>query len=170
MNPVANEFKRQTGKLLDQSTTKIIHCLSQLSESEIWWRPDPQLNSIGNLILHICGNLRQWSINAFSADAVARDREAEFSNTVRKTKQELVDLMSETVKQAKHAIQNIDQNQILETTEIQGFQVNAMEAILHTTSHFQGHTHQIIMLTRLKKKEAYRFHWGPEMGRDALPM
>lgn len=170
MNQVADEFKLQTGKLLDQSTTKILHCLLQLSESEIWWRPDPRLNSIGNLILHICGNLRQWSTTAFSTAVDQRDRKAEFSDSVRKPKQELIDLMSDAVRLSKQAIHDVAPNQLIEVIQIQGFQVSAMEALMHTTSHFQGHTHQIILLTRIIKKDAYQFHWSPEMGRDTLPM
>ena len=59
---LATEVTRQVSHLLDQSVVKIEHCLNQLSDKQIWTRPRGSVNSIGNLILHLLGNLRQWGI------------------------------------------------------------------------------------------------------------
>ncbi len=43
---------------LDSALERIQHCLGQLTDGQVWHRSQPGLNSIGNLILHLCGNLR----------------------------------------------------------------------------------------------------------------
>ena len=169
-NTIAEEFKVQVSNLLTQSTSKIHHCLNQLDEAQVWLRPANDMNSIGNLILHICGNLEQWCFVAFTDATDERDRDAEFSGSVVLTKLELLSRMDQTVTAAQQTIDQLDKNCFLEVRLIQGFEVSAMEALLHTTSHFQGHTHQIILMTRMLKKESYKFHWLPEDGRESLPM
>jgi hypothetical protein len=64
---------------LTSALGKIKHCLGQLSDEQVWWRPRPSLNSIGNLILHLCGNVRQWIVGGLGGAADSRDRPAEFS-------------------------------------------------------------------------------------------
>ena len=164
------EFSVQVCNLLDQSLLKIQHCLSQIEETQVWWRPEPELNSIGNLLLHISGNLRQWAVSPLSNVSDDRDRESEFLNNVSQTKQELLELVQQTVRDASRLIQAIPASGYLERVTIQGFDVTVLKAILHTCSHFQGHTHQIIQLTRMIKKSDYQFHWSPELGKKNLPM
>ena len=48
---------------LERNTSKLLDCLSSLPEEEIWKRPNSHSNSVGNLILHLCGNARQWIIS-----------------------------------------------------------------------------------------------------------
>lgn len=88
----AGEFSRLSVDLLDQSIVKINHCLSQLTENQVWWRPQPSMNSIGNLLVHLAGNLRQWGIVPFTLADDSRDRESEFSPESRR---EVVELIQE---------------------------------------------------------------------------
>ena len=60
---ITREYIPESIHLLEQSVHKIEHFLNQLDSNQIWWRPEPELNSIGNLILHLCGNLNQWAVN-----------------------------------------------------------------------------------------------------------
>ena len=165
----ASEFSVQLVRLLDQAMDKIEHCLDQLSDAEIWWRPEPDLNSIGNLILHISGNLRQWCVASLNQQPDIRDRAMEFA-TRSIDRVELLDIVRLAVADAKTAILRLQKVQLLEPVVIQGFNVNRMNALLHTATHFQGHTHQIILLTRLQKKDAYQFNWKPESDRSHVPM
>ena len=165
-----SEFNRQCCCLLDQSLIKIEHCLQQLDNEQIWWRPEPSLNSIGNLLLHMNGNLQQWAIASFSESPDKRDRASEFSIDRNESKAQLIALTTETINEAKRVIRTVPENRWLAKTSIQGFEVTGVQAILHTTAHFQGHTHQIILMTRLQLGEAYRFQWNPSDGFDNLPM
>jgi len=167
---LAKEFQKQMAQLLDQSMDKILHCLEQLDDRQLWWRPQPQLNSIGNQLLHAAGNLRQWSTVALAGLVDDRDRDNEFSVEQDISKQDLLQHVTSTVMDAKCSIAELPTAKLLESLNVQGFDVSYLEAITHTCAHFQGHTHQIILMTRIQIGDDYRFQWSPEHGRDSLPM
>ncbi|MEM9410358.1 MAG: DUF1572 family protein [Planctomycetota bacterium] len=169
-NLLSTEFSLQATQLLDQAVVKLEHCLGQLDESQIWWRPKTSLNSIANLLLHMEGNLKQWSINSVTGLPDQRQREQEFLPEPCITKIELWNLVSSTVEKSKQVISSIKAEDYLTERTIQGFNVSLLQAILHTTTHFQGHTHQIIMLTRIIKGDDYQFQWNDGSDRNTLPM
>lgn len=167
---IAPEFALESRKLLDQSMGKIQHCLGQLDEEQIWWRPNDVLNSIGNLILHIGGNLRQWAVSGVGSQPDTRHRQAEFDHREIIPCIELLAQLSATVEEAKNVINEIQQDEWISRVTIQGFDVSKLEAISHTCTHFVGHTHQIIMLTRMQLGSNYQFQWSPQADRQNLPI
>ncbi len=170
MTQFAHEFCRNSSDLLDQAVFKIQNCFSQLGAEQIWWRPDPNVNSIGNLVLHITGNLRQWGIAPITTEQFDRQREAEFDPDRRHSREELNGMLLDVSGQANELWLGLLPSALAETHLIQGFQVTLLQAIMHTTTHFVGHTHQIILLTRLQMGDKYRFHWTPELERGRLPI
>lgn len=167
---ISQEFSKQACLLLSQSLEKIEHCLGQIDQSQCWWRPAKGLNSIGNLLLHINGNLRQWAICGITGAADERNRPAEFSREGDIDIEALRQLTCQTVEEAMSIIRGVKADKLLESTTIQAFEVTIMQAILHTAAHFQGHTHQIIMLTRIQLGDKYQFQWTPQQPRGELPM
>ena len=167
---LTDEFSRLNADLLDQSMAKIRHCLNQLNENQIWWRPDPSMNSIGNLMLHMAGNLRQWGVVPFTLADDLRDRESEFQDEDRRNSGELICQLESVVAEAKNQWQHLAVGQLRRKIEIQGFEVTHMHAIVHTSSHFVGHTHQIIQLTRIQLGSNYHFHWSPKEEPGELPI
>ena len=150
--------------------SKIQNCFNQLNEAQIWWRPGSTMNSIGNLVLHLAGNLRQWGVVPFTMANDRRDRESEFQSDVRVAPDELLRTLTTVVNEAKEEWKHLAQGQLLREVDIQGFGVNHMHAIVHASSHFVGHTHQIIQLTRLQLGTSYQFHWSPTEERGDLPI
>lgn len=173
-NKFVHEFCLTSAELLDQAMLKLKNCLQQIDEAQIWWRPEPSVNSIGNLCLHICGNLRQWGITPLSNVADTRERESEFSSDIRMAGCDLIQLLESTVKEAKELWLDLGgskaESKLLEKTTIQGFDVSLMQAISHTSNHFVGHAHQVIMLTRMQLGEAYKFQWSPDADRGSVPI
>jgi hypothetical protein len=167
---LTDEFSRLSADLLDQSIAKIRHCVDQLNENQIWWRPDPSMNSIGNLIQHLAGNLRQWGVVPFTLADDLRDRESEFQDEDRGSAGELISLLESVVSEAKNQWQHLAAGQLRRKIEIQGFEVTHMNAIVHTSSHFVGHTHQIVQLTRMQLGPNYHFHWSPKEEPGDLPI
>lgn len=166
----SHKFCELSVELLDQSMVKIRHCLEQLSGDQVWWRPQPSINSVGNLCLHLDGNLRQWGIVPFSEADDERDRESEFSSEAKIPAADLLLQLEKTVDESKQIWEGLSEEKLQQPVNIQGFDVTFMHAISHTSSHFVGHAHQIIMLTRIKLGDGYRFQWSPENGRDKLPI
>ena len=167
---IAHEFNKQACYLLTQSCKKLEHCLGQIDFDQCWWRPTKGMNSIGNLLLHMNGNLRQWAIVGLQQGADSRERELEFSSDRTRTPEELWRLTETTVEQASESICQYDSNRLTQRIQIQGFDVTALQAILHTTVHFQGHTHQVILLTRQQLADRYQFEWSPGNPCRDLPM
>src|SRR6266481_6556559 len=140
---------------------KIERCLEILNDEQIWWRANPQSNSIGNLILHLSGNVRQWIVSGLGGAADSRDRPAEFSEPGPIPKEELLRKLEAVVDEARAVLARQTARQLLEARRIQGFDVSGLAAIFDSVPHFRGHTQEIVGLTRLRLGDAYRFAWAP---------
>jgi len=128
---------------------KIERCLEQLTDQQIWWRPNAESNSIGNLVLHLCGNARQWIVCGLGAAPDNRMRDAEFARRDVIPRAELLQLLRTTLADVETVLRDLDATILLEKRTIQGSSVEVLEAIFHVTEHFSMHTGQIIMLTKM---------------------
>jgi uncharacterized damage-inducible protein DinB len=144
--------------LMRQYLPKIERCLETLTDEQIWWRPNKESNSIGNLVLHLCGNARQWIISGVGGTTDNRTRDAEFDQVEVIPKQKLVDLLQSTLNELDDVLQNLDPSSLLEPRRIQGLEVNVVEAVFHVTEHFSMHTGQIIWLTKMLSKRDMAFY------------
>jgi uncharacterized damage-inducible protein DinB len=151
----------EAAALLDQCVIKIGHCLDQLSEDQVWWRPEKSMNSIGNLILHLCGNMRQWMVSGIGGAADIRQRSAEFAERGPIPKAELLSRLKQVIAETKEAFQRTDAAGMARERVIQGYTLNGWGALFHTIPHFNGHTQEIICFTRMQLGDAYKFHWKP---------
>ena len=151
---------------------KIEHCLAQLRDVDLWWRQDPSHNSIQNIILHLCGNLRQWILHGVGGESDVRDRPGEFADRTNRSKTELLTMLRETIAKCDRVLAAFPPQRLLERRRIQGFETTVLAAVFDTVSHFVGHQHQIVYITRLRLGDAYRFQWSPvtpEQGAPADP-
>ena len=135
--------------LLGDYLPKIERCLEKLTDDQIWWRANEESNSIGNLILHLCGNARQWIVCGVGSAPDNRNRDAEFEQRDVIARAELLTLLRSTLSDVQTTLQSLDPTTLLERRQIQGNDVEILEAIFHVTEHFSMHTGQIILLTKL---------------------
>ena len=139
---------------LASALNRIKHCLGQLTDEQVWWRSLPSLNSIGNLILHLCGNVRQWIVSGLGDVADDRDRPAEFSEPGPISKSELLCKLEAVVNEAKAVLAQQTARQLLDARRIQGFDVTGLKAIFDSIPHFRGHAQEIIGMTPLQLGDA----------------
>ena len=158
---LASAVTAAASDVLTKAVDGIKHCLDQLTEEQIWQRESESMNSIGNLILHLCGNLRQWIVAGIGGESDVRQRPKEFSERGPISKTELLRRLDEVVAQACQALGNASAHDLLRRRTIQGFDVTGMEAIFDSIPHFKGHTQEIIHLTRSMLGDAYKFAWVP---------
>jgi hypothetical protein len=146
---------------LNSALGKITHCLNQLTDAQVWWRPSPSMNSIGNLILHLQGNLRQWIVAGLGGAPDVRDRPAEFAQSSPIPRDELLRILQAVVSDAGAVLRRQTAAQLVQGRRIQGFDVTGLGAIFDSVPHFRGHTQEIVHLTRAQLGNAYRFQWNP---------
>ena len=137
---------------------KIERCLEKLDDKQIWWRPNEDSNSIGNLILHLCGNARQWIICGVGGQPDHRNRDSEFAQREVITRDALLTLLRSTLSEVQTTLRDLDPSILLEQRKIQGNDVQILEAIFHVTEHFSMHTGQIIMVTKMLTGSGLRFY------------
>jgi hypothetical protein len=154
---------------LDSALNRIKHCLGQLNDEQAWRRSQPSLNSIGNLILHLCGNLRQWIVSGVGGASDVRNRPAEFAERGPVPKEELLCRLETVVEDAKRILAGVDARQLAEIHRIQGFDVTGAAAIFDSVPHFRGHTQEIVHMTRLQLGDAYKFAWTPTTLEQGAP-
>jgi hypothetical protein len=154
---------------LDSALKRIRHCLGQLNHEQVWWRSRPDLNSIGNLILHLCGNLRQWIVAGLGGTEDRRNRPAEFAEQGPIPREQLLGNLEAVVEEAKGVLARVDARQLAEGRRIQGFDVTGVAAIFDSIPHFRGHTQEIVHMTRLQLGDAYQFAWTPTTPEQGAP-
>jgi hypothetical protein len=154
---------------LDSALERIKHCLGQLTDEHVWHRSLPGLNSIGNLILHLCGNLRQWIVTGLGTAPDVRNRPAEFAERGPVPKKALVRSLEAVVAEAKRVLAGVDAQQLAQPRRIQGFDVTGVAAIFDSVPHFRGHTQEIVHMTRLQLGDAYKFAWTPATPEQGAP-
>jgi uncharacterized damage-inducible protein DinB len=161
---ISRAFVDQARNFLgEEYLPKVERCLGQLSDDQIWWRANEQSNSIGNLLLHLSGNARQWIISGLGGAADARSRQSEFDERRLIPRTELLAIVRQTLSEVDEVLASFDHEKLLDRYPIQGTTVTALEAIFHVTEHFSMHTGQIILLTKLlagKDLGFYNFSTG----------
>jgi uncharacterized damage-inducible protein DinB len=162
-NIFRKEFIEQSLKSIDENTSKIKACMKQLDEKDIWLRHNEHVNSIGNIILHLCGNIRQWVISSLGGAPDIRERDLEFSTVGGFTKEELTGRWQDTMDEAVTVITDASPENLLRHRVVQGSTVSGIGIIIHVTEHYSYHTGQIIFLTKLYKNMDMGFYAGASL-------
>lgn len=158
---LARVFLLHSASTLRTSTDAIHACLNRLDDQQIWRRSSRNENAIGNLVLHLCGNVRQWIVAGVGGDKDIRQRDLEFSAQGGLSRQALERLLDETIASAKGVIESLEPERLLQQIKPQHEQVTVLQAIYHVTGHFQHHTGQIIFATKVFTQEDLQIYRSP---------
>jgi hypothetical protein len=115
----------------------------KLNAEQIWARGSENENAVGNLVLHLCGNVRQWIIAGVGGSPDVRKRDEEFAARGGMSVSELTEMSAD---------------RLLEPLVIQGYHATGMGAIYHVVEHFSGHTGQIIFATKMLTSDDLGFY------------
>lgn len=163
MTSTTTEIIQNSHLRIDENTQRIKKCLNMISEEEVWQRPNPSSNSIGNLILHLCGNITQYIISSLGNTPDTRERDSEFSTTGGFTKAELLEKIQQTADSAKTVIANQSENNLLAYRSVQGFNFSGIGIIIHVLEHYAYHTGQIAFWTKLLRDKDLGFYDGIDL-------
>ena len=147
---VSESFIAEARRLLrEEYLPKIERCIEKLTDEQVWWRPNAESNSIGNLLLHISGNGRQWIVCGLGTETDQRQRQSEFDQREGIPREELLAKLRTTVSEIDRVLAEFEPSRLLDEYQIQGTTSTALAAIFHVTEHFSMHTGQIILLTKM---------------------
>jgi uncharacterized damage-inducible protein DinB len=166
-NDLAKSFLTQAQRLLRRFyLPRIGRCLRELSKEEIWWRPNSASNSVGNLVRHLEGNVRQWIISGLGGAPDTRQRDLEFRERGPIPSPELLAGLRTTVGQACRVLARLSPEDLARRHSIQGFRVTGLEAVFHVAEHFSHHAGQIILVTKFLRGKDLRFTHLPVVGKS----
>ena len=155
---IHEEFVQNALYRLDESTRMNTISLENLSNEDIWRKPNQNLNSIGNLVLHLCGNITQYVISSLGGKEDKRERHVEFATTSGYTKEELLAELKETVDEAKRTINDASIEELVRKRRVQGFYFSGIGVVLHAVEHYSYHTGQIAFWTKMLKDKDLGFY------------
>jgi len=141
---------------------RIARCLAVLSEKEIWWRPHATSNSVGNLVLHLEGNVRQWIISGLGGAPDHRERDKEFAAQGPLPRRQLLHHLRGTVNEACRVLAKLTDQDLAFQHSIQGFHPTGFQVVYHVTEHFAYHAGQIILITKMKRRRDLKFTHLPK--------
>jgi uncharacterized damage-inducible protein DinB len=145
-------------KLLDQSWPRLRSTVESLTDEQVWWRPNEASNSIGNLLLHLNGNVRQWLVTSFNRQDDLRLRPAEFAERDHLPTALLLDRLGATLNETAALLNRLTADDLADTFNIQGYSVSGMEAIYHVVEHFSLHYGQIIYIAKMLQARDLGFY------------
>jgi uncharacterized damage-inducible protein DinB len=145
-------------KYLREYVTKIRLAVSVLDDEIVWARPNDASNSIGNLMLHLAGNARQWIVSGVGGATDVRDRQSEFDQRTPLPSTSLIDWLDQTVTEVDRVLASLTPADLHARRTIQANDVSVLEAIYHVVEHFSMHTGQIILLAKSKEPDRIRFY------------
>ena len=145
---LATELTRYAEAKIRQNLTQILRCARVLDEQQIWQRANEHTNSVGNLMLHLAGNVRQWVVSGLGGERCSRDRPSEFAARGGISTAELSARLQQAVDDALAMLGRLDGGGLTAEYSIQGYDVSGVVVVCHVTEHFSWHTGQIVQTTK----------------------
>lgn len=153
-----SEFLTFSADKLTQLMSRIETSVAKLTPEQIWARGSDSQNAIGNLLMHLNGNLRQWMLHGIGGAPDERDRDSEFAAHGGAGAAELLSRLRATVEEVASLIRSLPASRLLEQHSVQGYNVTVLAAIYHVVEHFSGHAFQIFLLTKMFTGEDLGFY------------
>lgn len=150
------EFSRK--QLIGEYWPRLKGCVESLTDQQVWWRPNEASNSIGNLLLHLNGNVHQWAVDSFNRAANSRNRPAEFAERQHVPAATLLENLGTTLQEVSSVLERLTDADLRATYDIQGYKVTGLHAVYHVVEHFGMHYGQILYITKLVRAEDLGFY------------
>lgn len=138
---------------------QIKSCVEELNEEQLWWRPNEQTNSVGNLVLHLSGSMRHYLSRGVGGFEYDRDRPAEFAERGPLPKAQVLAIFDKAIDQAAQVLSSFDTARFLEPTHEQNYVPTIFDLILNISIHLATHTGQIVYITKMLKEGSVDELW-----------
>lgn len=142
---------------------RIVRCMNELTEEQVWQRPNGSSNSVGNQVLHLCGNISQWILTGLGGAPDGRQRDAEFAASGGVSKAELEQRLTTVIAEARAAVSRLTEAEVVTERPVQAYVHDGVFIILHVIEHLSYHTGQIIFWTKALKDVDLNFYGGDNL-------
>ncbi len=161
---VVREFRR---RLLKESVPRLKKCLNVLTEKEIWHRPNAETVSVGNLVLHLCGNVRQWILSGIGNQTDRRERQKEFDEKGPIPKEKLIKDLDDLMMEVDRVLDGVDPAMLVEKRKVQGMDETGLGILIHVVEHFSYHVGQITYFVKTHKNMDLKYYGGVDLNKTA---
>lgn len=157
---ILSEVRR---RLFEESFPRIKQCLERLPEEEIWYRPNAVSNSVGNLVLHISGNLRQWILAGLGRREDVRKRTQEFAEAGPLPTTQLLALLDRLEEEIDALLDELSTEHLVATYHIQAFRETGISVLFHAVEHTAYHVGQITYITKWRTNAQTNYYGGIDL-------
>ena len=158
------EVKR---RIIEESVPRIKKCLDQLTEEEIWHRPNENVVSVGNLVLHLCGNARQWVLSGLGNHPDYRQRDEEFRENGPISTSALIQSLDELTVAIAQVLGQVTPETLIAPRVVQGFEETGISILVHVTEHFSYHTGQITYYVKTRKNVDLQYYGEQDLNQTS---
>jgi uncharacterized damage-inducible protein DinB len=137
---------------------KLRHCVNALPRSAVWTRPNQSSNSVGNLFVHLTGNVTEWILGGVGGRSVARYRAGEFAQRDGADGSKLLDNLEVVLLEADSVLAGLTEKDLERSVVIQERDTTVLAAVYHVVEHFAMHTGQIVFLTKIYAPDKIHFY------------
>ncbi|MDY7091929.1 MAG: DinB family protein [Acidobacteriota bacterium] len=142
------DFRELSARYLEEYLAKIDACLEQLGKEQLWWRPNEASNSVGNLVLHLVGNLSMWILVSLGDSDYQRRRSEEFQARETHDVDQLRAALAEVVAQCRRVLERLPESELARPRQVQGYDIDGLGIVYHAVEHMSYHTGQIVWVTK----------------------
>ena len=157
LNLFVSEIKR---RLFEESQVRLERCLNELSEADIWWRPNENSNSVGNLVLHLSGNARQWILAGLGGALDQRRRQTEFDERGPIPRAELIQKVRDVMDEIDEVLDRLKPEDLERPIVVQGFDETGLSILIHVVEHFSYHVGQMAYIVKARLDKQTNFYGG----------
>jgi len=161
---VREEFNK---RMIEEGLTRIIKCVEILDEKDLWYKHNESSNSVGNLILHLSGNVRQYVVSGIAGQKDSRERDSEFNIESKIGKEELIENLKQALYEANGIVAGLKEEELKASKEVQGFGLTVLSILIHVIEHFSYHVGQITYFTKYFKDTDTAYYAGLDLNKKS---
>jgi len=146
-------------RIIKVMPAEVRECVALLDDEQIWWRPNEQSNSVGNIILHVSGSLNHYLNRNIGGIDYDRDRAAEFAERRTIPKAELLAIFDDMVAKAEQTFDALTLERLSDPSPEPKMHVSVMEDLINVAVHLSNHAGQIVWITKMLRGDAVDEVW-----------
>lgn len=156
-------MKEVQRRMVQESMMKLQSCVDKLTLEQIWYRPNENTLSIGNTLLHLNGNVRQYILAGLAGGEDTRQRSKEFSERSVISKDDLLSPLKKTMQEVDQYLVQLDIEALTTIRPVQCFDESGVGILIHVVEHFSYHVGQVVYITKMLEDQDMGFYDGMDL-------